>query len=457
MKKAEMKPGDNVQRQSSALSTGFHIIAKPIGPICNLDCQYCFYLEKQKLYPSAGNYAMPPEVLESFIRQKIQTHPGSLVSFAWQGGEPTLLGVDFFKKVVELQNKYANGKKIENGFQTNGVLLSDEWCEFFNENGFLLGISIDGPEELHNKYRLGKSGRPSFGKVMRGLECLKKHEVEFNTLTVVQRDNSHYPLEVFRFLKDIGSRYMQFIPIVERISRDSTQSGLKLVPPFVTDANDIEASPWSVEPLQFGNFLCAIFDEWVRSDVGSYFVQLFDVSLESWDGMESSICVFRETCGANLAIEHNGDLYSCDHYVYPENRLGNIMDVPLGSLINSPFQQAFGKNKLDQLPQYCRNCEVHFACHGECPKNRFMKTPDGEAGLNYLCAGYKKYFNHIDPYMRFMAGELNRQQPPANVMEWTKEKDRGFPGSRVGRNDSCPCGSGKKYKKCCGARFQRQL
>lgn len=398
----------------------FHVMAKPIGPICNLDCKYCFYLEKENLYPEKvlehsvkQNFKMPFNVLESFIRQKIESQSSDVISFAWQGGEPTLLGVDYFKKVVELQKKYANGKRIENGFQTNGVLLDDEWCTFFKENNFLIGLSIDGPKDLHDHYRVYKGGQPSFDKVMRGIDLLKKHNVEFNTLTVVHKENSYYPLEVYNLLKEAGSGFMQFIPIVERTT-DSDKENLKLVSPEYN--GNAQVTDWSVEPMQFGKFLCEIFDEWVKKDVGKYFIQIFDVSLESWLGMQQSLCVFNETCGKALAIEHNGDLYSCDHYVYSENKLGNIIEDPILSLVNSDQQIKFGNDKRDKLPQYCLSCEVRFACNGECPKHRFTKTPDGEDGLNYLCAGYKMFFNHIDPYMKFMASEFLNKRPPANVM-----------------------------------------
>ena len=440
---------NNSQDAAQHRLPAFHIMAKPVGPICNLDCKYCFYLEKEKLYPKTSNWAMSEDVLEAYIRQYIEAQSVPVISFAWQGGEPTLLGVDYFRKVVGLQEKYANGKRIENAFQTNGVLLDDQWGEFLAENKFLVGLSIDGPRELHDKYRVDKGGQPTFDRVMRGMGYLKKHSVKFNALTVVQRHNSYHPLEVYRFLKEVGSGFMQFIPIVERISKSPNSHGLVLIPPsFEASA---KVSPWSVEPAQYGEFLSRIFDEWVRHDVGRYYVQLFDVALEMWLGMEASLCVFRETCGAAMAMEHNGDLYSCDHYVYPENKLGNIMEYPLEALANSPQQKKFGQDKRDTLPRYCRECEVRFACNGECPKHRFIRTPDGEEGLNYLCAGYKIFFNHIDPYMRFMAEEFRQGRPPANVMDWARQRDRGASGLKsLGRNDPCPCGSGRKYKKCCG-------
>jgi len=427
----------------------FHVLTKPIGPICNLDCKYCFYLEKESLYPQVAKWAMRPEVLESYIRQYIETHDTPEVSFAWQGGEPTLLGLDYFRRVVELQKQYANGKRIANAFQTNGVLLNDAWAEFFHENQFLIGISVDGPRQLHDTYRVDKGGQPSFDRVMRGMEKLKQHNVDFNTLTTVHRANVESPLEVYQFLKECGSGFMQFIPIVERISNQATGDGLHLVSPDF--AGSAQVAPWSVGPRQFGRFLCAIFDEWVRQDVGRYYVQLFDVSLEMWAGMEASLCVFRPTCGAALAIEHCGDLYSCDHFVYPANRLGNIMESSLETLVTSEQQRQFGEAKESTLPKYCRECDVRFACNGECPKHRFTTTPDGEPGLNYLCPGYKMFFHHIDPYMRFMAAELMAQRAPANVMRWAAAEDTRAALGKTGRNDICPCGSGRKFKHCCGA------
>lgn len=426
----------------------FHVLAKPIGPICNLDCKYCFYLEKESLYPQVEKWAMREEVLDSYIRQYIEAHESAVVNFAWQGGEPTLLGVDYFRKLVQIQKKYANGKQIQNAFQTNGVLLNDDWAALFKENGFLIGLSVDGPRHLHDTYRVDKGGQPTFDKVMRGMEALKRNGVEFNTLTTVHAGNADHPLEVYRFLKANGSGYMQFIPIVERIAHQVTADGLQLISPDFSGAARV--APWSVEPRQFGRFLSAIFDEWVRNDVGRTFVQLFDVSLETWCGFEASLCVFRKKCGAALAIEHSGDLYSCDHFVYPQNRLGNIMESPMAELAGSAQQREFGDAKESTLPKYCRECDVRFACNGECPKHRFLTTPDGEAGLNYLCAGYKMFFRHVDPYMRFMAGELAARRAPANVMRWIAAREANAAHQKAGRNDPCPCGSGKKFKHCCG-------
>ena len=399
---------------------GFHLLTKPVGPICNLDCKYCFYLEKEKLYPGENQWRMSDAVLEEYIRQYIRSQPAPEINFAWQGGEPTLLGVDFFRKAVALQKKHAAGKTIFNAIQTNGTLLDDEWCEFLAANKFLVGLSIDGPAELHDKYRVDKRQQPTFDAVMRGLDCLKRHGVEFNTLTVVNRANSQQPLEVYHFLKGIGSQFLQFIPLVERAAPAEMKSaGYDFAAPPLPGQpeNPTAVTPWSAEAEQYGKFLCAIFDEWVRHDVGKTFVQLFDVALGNWMGLGSSLCVFAEKCGAALAIEHNGDLYSCDHYVYPRHKLGNVMNQSLGEMVNSPQQTKFGNDKFDSLPKFCRDCEVRFACNGECPKHRFIQTPDGEDGLNYLCPAYKKFFNHIDPAMRTMARLLQNDQAPARIME----------------------------------------
>lgn len=423
-------------------------MTKATGPICNLDCKYCYYLEKENLYPGTKNWGMTDELLESYVRQYIEAQDVPEINFAWQGGEPTILGVDFFRKAVEFQKRYANGKTITNALQTNGTLLDDEWGAFLAQNRFLIGISIDGPREIHDEYRLDKGGRSSFDRVMRGLNLLKRHGVEFNTLTCVHRANQNKPIEVYRFLKEIGSRYMQFIPIVERIA-DAPET-LSLVQPDYE--GDARVSHWSVRPLAYGKFLSAIFDEWVRKDVGRYFVQIFDTALQAWLGMEPGLCVFAETCGNALVLEHNGDLYSCDHYVYPDFKVGNISESPLADLVHSGPQAAFGEAKKSTLPTYCVECEVRFACNGECPKHRFIQTPGGEPGLNYLCAGYKHFFTHIDPYMKFMAAELRAGRPAANVMRYVSV-DAGVArtAQAVSPNAACPCGSGKKYKKCCGA------
>ena len=426
----------------------FHILAKPIGPMCNLDCTYCFYLEKEVLYPRTSKWAMPDDVLEEYVRQYIEHQKTDVIHFAWQGGEPTLLGVEFFRRVVELQAKYAGSKRIENAIQTNGTLLNDEWGAFLREQKFLVGISIDGPRELHDIYRVDKGNQPTFDKVMRGIDLLKRHEVEFNTLTTVHAGNVEYPLMVYEFLRRIGSGFMQFIPIVERAAEQVAKDGLVLIAPSFKDVAAV--TPWSVDPVLYGRFLCDIFDQWVVRDVGRVFVQLFDVALESWVGVPASLCIFRPTCGSAMAVEHNGDVYSCDHFVYEENRLGNVMEKGLAAMATSLQQHEFGQSKQTELPQYCRQCEVRFACNGECPKHRFTMTPDGEAGLNYLCPAYKLFFKHIDAPMRFMARELAHQRSPANVMAWMRGMKTVSPTRRVGRNEMCPCGSGVKYKRCCG-------
>jgi uncharacterized protein len=440
----------------------FHVMSKPIGPICNLDCKYCFYLEKETLYPNQSNWRMADHVLEAFVRQYIEAQDVPEITFAWQGGEPTLMGVEFFRRVVELQKKYAGGKSIANAFQTNGTLLDDEWCALFKEAGFLIGLSIDGPCELHDYYRVDKSGRPTFELVMRGMDLLKRHGVAFNTLCVVNRQNQKHPLEVYDFLRTHGSGYIQFIPLVERMGEGSTfghapQRETFAEPPS-SNRRDRPAAvtPWSVEPLAYGQFLSTIFDQWVRHDVGRTFVQIFDIMLGVWMGMEAALCVFRQTCGKAMALEHNGDLYSCDHYVYPQYKLGNILEHHIASLATSPQQVKFGNDKLATLPKYCLECDVRFACNGECPKHRFMMTPDGEAGLNYLCAGYKHFFAHIDPQMRMMAQLLSARRPAAEIMQMLRDpassEVRGATQAAApSRNQPCPCGSGKKFKKCCGA------
>ncbi|MBM3214529.1 anaerobic sulfatase maturase [Candidatus Poribacteria bacterium] len=445
---------------STSVGVPYHVMAKPIGPLCNLDCKYCFYLEKEALYPPRNRFRMSSEVLEAYVSQYIESQPGSEIHFAWQGGEPTLMGVDFFRRVVELQAQHCPpDKRIANAFQTNATLLDDEWCAFLAENRFLVGVSIDGPRHLHDRYRVDKQGQPTFDLVMRGIELLKRYRVEFNTLTVVNRVNSRHPLEVYSFLKEHGSGYMQFIPLVERAA--PPDGLLTLAPPPALsqpeEAGQI-ATPWSVEPVAFGDFLSAIFDEWVRHDVGSVYVQLFDVQLGIWLGLPSAMCVFGETCGNALALEHNGDLYACDHYVYPEHRVGNITDAPMRELVDSPQQRRFGDDKREALPRYCRECDVRFACHGECPKHRFLTTPDGEPGLNYLCAGYKRFFRHIDPYMKEMARLVERGQPASQIMQLLAERKRIRESEarwqRSSRNDPCPCGSGRKYKRCCWNRAQ---
>ncbi len=425
-------------------------MAKPIGPICNLKCSYCFYLEKTSLHPPGENYRMSDAVLESYVRQHIAAQPGDDVLFAWQGGEPTLLGVDFFRRVVEIEKRHANGRRISNAMQTNGVLLDDEWGAFLAENKFLVGLSVDGPHGIHDRYRVDGAGKPSFDRVMAGLACLKRHGVEFNTLTVVGAHNSRKPLEVYRFLKEAGSGFMQFIPLVERLPDSSAQAlGLDLALPPEHGVGELHplVTPWSVKPSDYGEFLVAIFEEWVRRDVGRVFVQLFDVTLGIWAGQGSGLCVFAEKCGDALALEHNGDLYACDHFVYPEYRRGNLMEIPLTELVASEAQRRFGSDKKGALPRVCRECDVRFACNGECPKHRFLKTPDGEGGLNYLCAGYKRFFRHVGPTMETMTEMLRASRAPAEIMDLLRARE----AARATKPDArCPCGSGKKFKNCCG-------
>ncbi len=413
---------ENLTKTASA---PFHVMTKPIGPRCNIDCKYCFYLEKEKLFPRGENSRMPKDVLENYVRQYIEAQPGKEVTFAWQGGEPTLMGVDFFRQAVAFQKKHGNGKKIANSFQTNATLLNDEWCRFLRDNDFLVGISIDGPRELHDAHRVDRKQNSTFDRVMRGIGLCRKHGVQFNTLTCVTRRNSKKPLEVYQFLRKIGSRYLQFIPIVER-KPDDTAALLNLTlatPPEAEDESDkfSPVTPWSVLPKDYGKFLVNIFDHWVRNHVGGTYVQIFDVALGNWMDMGGSLCIFSEHCGRALAIEHNGDLYACDHYVYPQYLQGNIRDKSIAEMVDSPVMKKFGRDKSDTLPAYCRRCDYRFACHGECPKHRFMKTPDGEYGLNYLCPAYKKFFSHIDPYMKTMCDLLRNQQAPASIMGMLKK------------------------------------
>lgn len=396
---------------------------------------------------------MSSEVLEAFVRQYIASQDLPEVVFSWQGGEPTLLGIDFFGKVVELQKKYSNGKNVNNAFQTNGVLLDDRWCEFLTKHGFLVGLSIDGPEELHNRYRVDKQGKPTFDAVMNGIAHLKKHKTQFNTLTVVNDDNSRHPLEVYRFLREVCEGFMQFIPLVERIQDEEAKTlDLKLGMPPGPGKQDgaSQVTTWSVKPKRFGEFYIQIFDEWVRQDVGKVFVQFFDVALGNWMGVGSGLCSFAPTCGHASALEHNGDLYACDHYVYPRYRLGNILKTPLTELMESGPQHEFGNGKLDALPKYCLDCDVRFACNGDCPKHRFGRTPDGELGLSYLCAAYNCIFHYMDPFMRFMARMAEMGRPPALVMDYLSQQEQPSKWGKVKRNDPCPCGSRKKYKRCCG-------
>jgi uncharacterized protein len=405
------------------VSKGMHILAKPIGSLCNLNCEYCFYTEKASLYKDTQNFRMPDQVLEAFIRKYVQAQPSPEVPFVWQGGEPTLLGIGFFQHAVELQRKYAGGKRIVNSLQTNGTLLDEAWCEFLKQNDFLVGLSLDGPAHIHDRYRVARDGKPTFDKVMRGLERLKQYRIPFNVLSCVTRESAYKPAEVYRFFKNNGIDFMQFIPIVERTPDvQAVELGLRHATPASLRSETSQAQPasWAVEPEAYGDFLIGIFDEWVRSDVGSVHVMNFEWALASWMGLDSTICAFSEECGGSLVIEHDGEIFSCDHYVYPEYRLGNILTSDPNELIASGKQCFFGRDKSTSLPQYCQNCPAKFACHGECPKHRFLKTPDGERGLNYLCAGYKKYFRHIHPYMKVMRQLIENNLPASKVMDAVK-------------------------------------
>jgi len=385
----------------------FHLLAKPRGAICNLDCKYCFYLSKEQLY-EGSTFRMSDETLETYIRQLIESHKVPEVTVAWQGGEPTLMGLDFFRRSIVYEKEYAKpGMQIQNTIQTNGTLINDEWAAFFKENNFLVGLSIDGPREMHDYYRVDRQGAPTFDNVMRGLSFLQKHRVEWNALTTIHHANAEHPVEVYRFLRDdCKAEFIQFIPIVERLTSDSNN---------VTDR--------SVTAEEYGRFLVGVFEEWVRHDVAKVYVQMFDVALANWHGEPSGLCVHSETCGGALAIEHNGDLYSCDHFVTPQYKLGNIKQKHMIELVGSDQQFKFGRDKLDTLPKYCRECEVRFACHGGCPKDRFITTPDGEPGLNYLCAGYKIFFNHINKPMQTMSQLLHEQRAPAEIMQMYAQQD----------------------------------
>lgn len=405
---------------SAGIKKAWQIMAKPIGPACNLDCEYCYYLEKINLYPDQTDFKMSEAILERFIESYIRSQDISEIGFIWQGGEPTLLGVDYFRNIIKLQKKYANGKSIGNSLQTNGILLNDEWGEFLAENRFLAGISIDGDKKLHDAFRRDRGKRSSFEKVLRGIEILKKHSVEFNTLTVINRKNSFHGARVYNFLKNIGSQHIQFIPIVERLpDQNAKNSNLTLaLPPDMRnpDSKDYPVTPWSVTPHQYGVFLWSVFSEWIKNDVSRVFIYTFEEALAAWCGLEPALCVFGKTCGNALVIEHNGDVYSCDHYVYPAYKLGNIMEQPLSRMATSERQLAFGRDKYDCLPKYCLDCEFFFACRGECPKYRFTKTPDGQWGLNYLCEGYKYFFRNINPYMKKMAELLKAGNSPELIL-----------------------------------------
>jgi uncharacterized protein len=438
---------------SEALSgapAAFHLLAKPTGAQCNLDCDYCFFLSKEMLYPNS-RFRMTDDTLELYLRQLIEAHwRVPEVTIAWQGGEPTLMGLDFFRRSVEITEKYLRpGQRALHTIQTNGTKLDAEWATFFKEHGFLVGISIDGPREIHDTYRVTRGGRGSFDQVMRGLDALRAAEVDWNALTTIHAANANRGREVYCFLRDeCGARFVQFIPIIERVP-DADANGTvpwsswRDRPLYVQEGEAVTAR--SIGGEGYGRFLIDVFEEWVRGDVGEVYVQMFDVALANWYGEPPSLCIHCETCGNALALEHNGDLYSCDHFVEPGYLLGNIAEHDMLDLVASPRQRQFGLDKRETLPQYCLDCDVRFACHGGCPKDRFISTPDGEDGLNYLCPGYKLFFHHVDEPMRIMCGLLQQGRAPSEISGWYASRD-----ADRGRNDPCTCGSGRKWKHCHG-------
>lgn len=410
-------------------SREFQVFAKPAGALCNLGCDYCYYLEKQRLYPPGESFRMPDGLLEEYIVQHINACTEPVISFSWHGGEPTILGLDYFRTIVMLQQRHQPaGRRIVNGLQTNGTLLDDDWCRFLAAEHFAVGISLDGPQDMHDRYRATKDRHSVFAQAMRGYQLLQRHRVPCEILCVVSSYNVRFPSEVYRFFRQLGAAYLSFLPLVER--RPQAEGG-------VSDRT-VPAEAW-------GAFLCTIFDEWAARDIGQVKVQIFEEAVRPAFGQEHTLCVFQKVCGGVPVVEHNGDFYCCDHFVDAEHRLGNIRKTPLVELLDSPAQQAFGRAKLDTLPRCCQACEVRAMCNGACPKDRFLTTPEGEPGLNYLCAGYRQFFHHCQPFVAQVSALWRQPQqqapaPPAVVKETAL---------RVGRNDPCPCGSGKKYKNCC--------
>ena len=396
-----------------AFARPMYVMLKPAGSLCNLRCKYCYYLEKDKLYKQCKNHVISDELLEKFIKEYIEAQTTPQVLFTWHGGETLMRPISFYKRALELQRIYGRGRQIDNCIQTNGTLLTDEWCQFFKDNNFLVGVSIDGPQEFHDEYRRTATNKPTFVKVMNGINLLNKHGVEWNALAVVNDYNADYPLEFYRFFKQIGCKYIQFSPIVERVVK--REDGLTLAPGM--QGGDAGLADFSITPEQWGNFLCTIFDEWVHNDVGEYFVQLFDATLANWVGQAPGVCILAEECGHAGVMEFNGDVYSCDHFVYPEHLLGNLHTKTITEMMYSDQQNKFAKMKKQMLPQQCKECKFLFACHGECPKNRFLNDKYGNYGLNYLCKGYRQFFEHVEPYVNFMKRELENHRAPANVMK----------------------------------------
>ena len=431
----------------------FHLLAKPTGAVCNLDCTYCFFLSKEMLYPGS-RFRMADDLLEAYLSQLLDAHRGMPeVMVAWQGGEPTMMGLDFFRRSVEIAARCAEpDQRVLHSIQTNGTLLDDEWASFFKERDVLVGLSIDGPRDIHDTYRVDKGGKPTFDRVIAGLAFLKAHDVEWNALTTIHAANQDRGGDVYRFLRDdLGARFMQFIPIIERANEGTLPAanigwGEEVADrPLYTQSGSL-VTERSVSPEGYGRFLIDVYEEWIRGDIGEVYVQMFDTALANWLGIPGGVCIHQETCGRALALEHNGDLYSCDHFVEPDFLLGNIRDKTLLELVNLPQQQRFGADKRDTLPRYCLECDVRFACHGGCPKDRFTDTPDREPGLNYLCPSYKEFFHHIDQNMRRM-GELMRSGRDApDLLPVIAAED-----AQRGRNDLCTCGSGRKWKVCHGS------
>jgi uncharacterized protein len=412
-------------------SREFQVFAKPAGSICNLDCDYCYYLNKKHLYPKSKSFRMPDDILEKYIVQHIHASPNRVITFSWHGGEPTVLGLDYFRRIVALQRKHRSpNRHITNGIQTNGTLLDEDWCRFLAAEDFTVGLSLDGTQEMHDRYRLTKDRKPTHNQTMRGYKLLRQYGIYFDILCVVHAQNVYHPTRLYQFFKKIKATYVGFLPLVE--PQPDAEGGVTLR---------------TVPSEAFGAFLCTIFDEWIHQDIGQVNVQIFEEAARTALGQEQALCIFRKTCGDIPVIEHNGDFFSCDHFVDAEHCLGNIQETPLVEMLESRAQRAFGQAKSDTLPRYCQACEVRAMCNGGCPKNRFIQTPDGEAGLNYLCAGYKRFFTHCRPFVEALAAlwhqkSLEQRMPPVQAAG-------GKASPKTGRNDPCPCGSGRKYKKCC--------
>ncbi len=397
-----------------------YVMVKPVGSKCNLACDYCYYLEKERLYDDSSVEKMDDRMLDLFTKQYLEAQTQQEVLFTWHGGEPLLQPIAFYKKALMYQRKYGRGYSISNCIQTNGTLINDEWCRFLKDNHFLVGVSIDGTAEMHDRYRRNRNGRESHDRVLRGIELMRHHGVEFNIMAVVNNRNADYPIEFYRYLKQLGSPFIQFAPIVERLHHGNT----KLLLALPDDDGTPSLAPFSVTPQQWGAFLCKLFDEWIKEDVGKVYIQLFDATLANWMGVAPGICTLSKTCGHAAVMEMNGDVYACDHYVFPDYKIGNIRTKTVTEMMLDPRQRNFGTDKRDSLPLQCKKCKWLFACNGECPKNRFVTTNEGEPGLNYLCEGYSMFFSYTAPYMEFMCGELKNQRPPANVMNWAKERQQ---------------------------------